>query len=558
MTGAGALEEIANDYIRGVFAGEVLWADDYASIPLSVTALGCDQIDAASTLRKQTLVRLSRLDPQSAGQSIGHEQITDWVSAEDKLMDSGEQWRLLNSMRSPQHRVSRVLWSALLEAPIDWDYVVRLLEALGAAYSAQVQSLSKGLDRGIVGGRSEAEYLYDECNQIAEADGEPLLELLLGKAAARPEHATVVGAAIASVRTGAAELRDFLLVSYLPRAQRSSGVGRERYFHWCAVEFGPGFDLEELYESCWVEIRELDREIASVANSILPGSTPRQVVGMFNRDPTSRMVVGDGLLDWIQEESQRVAEALDEAFIPVPQQYRSVHIVLDSVLAPATVSVLPGHPGGARSGSFHLRPVDVSHVPTWSLRSLVHGFVFPGLHLLNSYLDDTASSLTSFQRVLASQCAKSGWAAHSMSLVSDLARHRDDLRLLMSALYAKRRQIIRAGCDIGYHMGFELPDYEPGLAGQLWSEDLVQEAFRRWGYLTDDLARAEAVRLVRSPAYGVAGVVGGRVREESLRRTRIELGSRFYFRDYYDQAIRIAPTGAAGLESQLSALSPSG
>ncbi|MFV1989130.1 MAG: DUF885 family protein [Acidimicrobiales bacterium] len=508
-------------------------------------------MEARTDLRKRTLSQLASLNGEVGVNPLAKAQLTEWVSTEHQLMDSGEQWRFFHSMRSPRHRLSRVLWAAFLETPVEWAYVVSVLDPIGNGCRPQIEPLSEGLARGILAGASEARCLLQECTQLVVSDDEALSCLMIGNVDVAPDHVADLTAALRSLRASAGELAVFLSTKYLPYASTEAGVGEERYAVWSAHEFGEGFDLVGVYESCWDEIRGLDRELASVANSILPGSSAQEVVAMFNSDPAAKLSVGEGLRSWLEAKSREVAEMLDGSFVGIPEHYRSVRFVVDGVQSPATVSVLPGAVDRSRSGSFHIRAADGVQVPIWSLQSLVHGFVFPGQHLLNCYLCDSESSVQTFQRVLASQCSRGGWIVHSMSLVSDLARDQDDLSLLLSALYSRRRQLIRAGCDIGYHLGLQVPTSAPAMHGAQWTDDLVQYAFCEWGYLVDELAATETRRLVTNPAHGVAGVVGGRLHEASMRAARRNWGRPFDFQAYYERAISVTPMSAQGLEAQL-------
>lgn len=136
---------------------------------------------------------------------------------------------------------------------------------------------------------------------------------------------------------------------------------------------------------------------------------------------------------------------------------------------------------------------------------------------------------------------------HTRRLVDEELSHTDDPTFRLATLQHRARQLLRTACDIGFHLGFKVPKSAPDFVGEIWSEDLVAQAFAHWSYPSRSLARYDAHRIALNPAYALSTTVGSGIWAEALSLARKTAGASFDLCNYHEQALRVAPTGADGL-----------
>jgi uncharacterized protein (DUF885 family) len=545
------LDRLADEYLSVCYPVDLTDIDfsGYGAVAESLTGEGMER---AAEVRSHVIETLDQAT-FPASSLVARDQLREWVSSERDLMESGEKYRQLFQAEAPHHRIVQAIRATLSSKPVDWNAVGEGLEAVADCLRHLPESLQLGMDRGLVATRRQAELAL---GRYAAMSGDASIWLgtpMSLDAGVSLSHERRVLSALNDVSASACGLTEFLEQKYMAQTTAEVGMGRDRYELWSRKLLGEAVDLDELYTAMWSELAEARSELTFVAAKISSGLPTRDLIWQLDSAADGEVDVNQGLFAWFLEHAGSEATRAQESLVALPPGATEVGFVDGGRDVADVMEVIPPSIHGDRNGLVLLRTLGNLRLWKWPLTPLLQLQVFPGEHLFNCFLVDDRTQLRNFQRRLVSPVAISGWMRYAMTLSSYEMPRDDDLRQL-NALRNRIRQLVSALGELGVNLGLPIPSDAPSLAGEQWTEELHAQAIAQWGHQQREFAKPRVTQSAMNPGYALAPIVGSRLRDESLSEARDKAGSAFDMRIYHDRALRLAPSGAPGLRSQLKAV----
>jgi uncharacterized protein (DUF885 family) len=504
------------------------------------TDYGPDGVAARADLIAGTLAALEPMTITSDTDQLAARFLRERLEAQLAWHRMNEPLRLLSA---PIGLISAVRDSVEL-LPRDgdeaWRNIAARLAAIPAMFASWRASLDAGLARGLPAARRQAvesAVAADRCAGVHDA--------LVGSYGDGPLAAELERAS-AQAYQGYAEVARYLREDYAPLATDVDGVGAERYAAAARLNLGADIDLKEAYEWGWAELRRIEAEMATEANTISPGASVAEAYAIL--DESAYVVGDDAYLAWLQDRHDRAIEQLDGVHFDIAAPLRRIEVVLARGSTSGAAYYTPPSEDLTRPGRtwWPLGGRDPQgRFQTWSELSTVFHEGVPGHHLQVGAAQSAGDRLSRFAKTNFVSGHGEGWALYAERLADELGWFTEPgTRLGMlggSALRAARVVI-----DIGVHLHLPLPD------GSRWTFEKACEVLRTSGRGEPHRIHAEVVRYFGWPGQAISYKLGERgwlaARDEAMRRPGFDL------KGWHTAALSLGPIGLADLAAALRAL----
>lgn len=544
-------------------------------------------IEARAGLQRQTLARLADLQeraaaaagpagpaaaagpagPASDGAAALERRcarlLTERLTAALALHDAGEPLRSLSNVFSPVQSVRHVFTLMPTATTEDWQVIAARLDRVPEALAGYRQTLSEGMARDLPGGPAQVDAVVEQLGQWLGAGPSGWFSEFVASApqSARPV-AEVLRAAAQAADLATARLRDWLADSYGPHAHAHGRdpVGAERYAlaarHWT----GADLDLAEVYAWGWQEYARLDAELRAEAVRVLPGATPREVMGWL--DEQGPAVEGvEAVRDRLQQMLDETVTALDCVHFDFAEPVRRV----EAMIAPEGSAAAPYYTMPAldfsRPGRTWLPTLGRDRFPLWDLVSTWYHEGVPGHHLQLAHWVYVCGQLSRYQTTLGLVGANvEGWALYAERLMDELG-FLTEIGARIGYLDAQRLRAVRVVIDIGMHLRLPLPADqgvpEPFHPGELWTPRLAREFLGLNSGYPADYLHSELIRYLGGPGQAISYKLGERAwltGREAARQAHAVHGREFDEKAWHMAALSQGSLGLDDLVAELSAL----
>jgi uncharacterized protein (DUF885 family) len=566
---------------RPVRAAADAFVYQYAELePLIVTSLGLpmgqDRLPDLSpaghqqrdALRLATLAKLDELEAAAAaagGLADDDERrcatlLRERLESELAMSATGQQLRDVSIIFGPPQGVRDAFLLMPTATVADWAVIARRLGRVGQAFAEYRESLTEGARQRLYAAPRQVEAVaaqfeawlaagagrgwFTDFAAGAPADGPAALRADLAKASASADAAV-------------AELRDWLLAEYLPRAAGTpDGMGEERYLAGARRWNGASLDLAEVYDWGWSQYRQIYAEMTDEAGRIMPGAALPDV--MHHLDEHGEVVEG------VEQIRLRLQRLMDEAMASLDGTHFELADpikVVEARIAPPGSAAAPYYTGPSkdfsRPGRTWLPTLGHTTFPLWNLVSTWYHEGVPGHHMQIAQWRYVAPRLSLYQTSIGgvSACLE-GWALYAERLMDELGFLRTpDVR--MGYLSAQLMRAIRVIVDIGMHVELEIgPDWPAG-AGQRWTPELALEFFLAHSGRERDFAESEIIRYLGAPGQAISYKLGERAwlaGREAARAAAQARGASFDLKSWHMAALSLGSLGLDDLAGELAAL----
>ena len=520
---------------------------------------------AFDDLRRATLANLTEVE----GAAIAAGGFTDAderrcarllrerLDTELQVSATDEQLRAVSNIFGPQEEVRQAFMLMPTATADDWAMIARRMSRVGGALAQYRTSLAEGARRGLyaaprlvetVAGQFETWLAtgdgrgwFTDFTRAAPAGGPASLRADLDKASATADAAV-------------SALRGWLLADYLPAAAGTpDGVGEERYLVGARRWNGASLDLAEVYVWGWSQYRQILADMEAEAERILPGSSPRQVMGHLDR--ASETVEG------VDEIRIRLQQIMDEAIANLNGTHFDLAepvTVVEARIAPAGSAAAPYYTPPSkdfvRPGRTWLPTLGRTSFPLWNLISTWYHEGVPGHHLQFGQWQYLSSQLSVYQTSVGAVSACSeGWALYAERLMDELG-FLEAPGARMGYLDAQLMRAIRVIIDIGMHL--ELPiasDWAQG-AGQRWTPELALEFFVAHSGRERDFLASEIVRYLSMPGQAISYKLGERAWLAGRDAARAARGASFDLKAWHMASLSLGSLGLDDLTEELAQL----
>ncbi|MFF0306011.1 DUF885 domain-containing protein [Streptosporangium sp. NPDC004379] len=494
---------------------------------------------ARAALMKDTLARLSSLEPLGEADVRAAAHLRERLEAELALHETGEH---LRAVRAPFGLVCE-LWESTDLLPHrtedEWRDVATRLAAIPGMLRGWQASLSAGLDQGLRAARRQALESAVQAARFAEDRTHRSLVDAYGDGPLRDELADSADAAHA----GYAEAARYLREEYTPRASEADGVGAERYAVHSRLQLGADIDLADAYEWGWAELARIEAELAAEADRVRPGASVEEATAILNE--TCYVEGRDAYREWLQERHDRAIERLHGTHFDIAEPLRRVDVVLSFDASAGAASYMSPSEDLSRPGrtNWPVTP-DRNRFEVWNELTTVFHEGVPGHHLQIGTTRVVGEGLSRFGLASWVSGHGEGWALYAERLADELGWF-DEPGTRLGMLAGSALRAARVVIDLGVHLDLPLPD------GSRWTFERACEVLRDRGRCEPHRVHNEVVRYFGWPAQAPSYKLGERAWLAAREEARQRLGAGFDLRRWHTAALELGPVGLSSLTEAL-------
>jgi uncharacterized protein (DUF885 family) len=511
---------------------------------------------AQRELAERTLAELDALPESDSGPDSELEArcatlLRDRLGAVIEAHEAGDHLREIRNIFGPPQSLRSAFMLMPAATDEDWAAIGRRMARVGEAFEGWTRTLDEGRERGLFAAPRQVRELAALLEEWVSSDWFADF-VRTGPEGSADSLSRAAEAATAATST----LRAYLLETYLPDAAGTpDAVGEERYRRAARQVIGADVDPHEAYAWGWSEYLRIRAEMETLAERILPGSTPVQA--MRHLDEHGTLVHGvEEVRGWLQDMMDEAIRDLDGTHFDIAEPIRTV----EAMIAPAGSAAAPYYTRPSmdfgRPGRTWLPTLGRTSVPVYDLVSTWYHEGVPGHHLQLAQWVYVAPQLSVFQSSVGSTSgATEGWALYAERLMDELGYLDDEAR--MGYLDAQIMRAIRVVIDVGMHLELTIPDDSPLAPGQVWTPELGEEFFAMHSGRPADFIRSEIVRYLGWPAQAISYKLGERVwleGREAARREHEARGETFDLKDWHMKALSLGALGVDDLATELPRL----
>ncbi|RRR99140.1 DUF885 domain-containing protein [Glycomyces terrestris] len=538
---------LADEYIDAsarlnpMWAGAVGVTGDFGT----ATDFGPDAEAERARLNRDTLARLRALDPTGPDDDLAKRHMEERLAVLVDRHEAGE-WR--RSLQVP-FGIFQSLVGYVDVAPRsgedDWALNAARMRAIPEMLGTWRQAMDAGIEAGQTASARQAAEGAKQARRTAESR---VFDKHLQAYGEGPLAAELRAAADAAY-AGYADAAAYLEQRYLPHADPADGVGEERYLLAARYTLGSRLDPRDAYEWGWEELHRIEEEMAAEAAKILPGASLDEVTEHLNA--TRSLDTHEAFLAWLQEKHRGALEALDGVHFDIHPRLMD----LDVQLVHGSSSGAPYYTGPSedltRPGRTWWPVSDGERFGTWDELTTVFHEGVPGHHLQVGQTRVAGDRLSRFTRLFGSVSGHSeGWALYAERLCDELGWFTETGSRL-GMLGGSAMRAARVVIDIGWHLGYPLPDAEAERHGREWSFDTALDVLTTRGRVPAHRARPEIVRYQGWPAQAICYKLGERAWVAARDEAKAAAGAGFDLKAWHTAALDLGPMGLDNLAAVL-------
>ncbi|MQA33051.1 DUF885 domain-containing protein, partial [Modestobacter roseus] len=463
----------------------------------------------------------------------------------------------VSNLFSPVHAIRQVFSLMPTQSTEDWAVLGRRLARVPEAYRGYCASLSAGAAQGLFAAPRQVHTVVGQLDEWLTGP------YFAGLVAAGPDELRGdLDAAAQAADAAVAEVRDFLRDQYAPRAEGTpDAVGRERYVRfarsWNGSDLGVDRGLEEAYAWGWAEHQRILAEQRTLAELVLPGSTPMEAMRWLNEHGEAVEGV-EPVRQRLQSMMDEAVDALDGVHFDIAEPVRRV----EAMIAPPGSAAAPYYTRPtqdfSRPGRTWLPTMGKDRFPLWDLVSTWYHEGVPGHHLQLAQWAYVSGELSTYQTSLGMVSANAeGWALYAERLMDELG-FLGDAGARLGYLDAQQMRAVRVVIDIGMHLELPIPDDAEGAVadhrGRPWTPELARAFFGENCGRDPEFLDSELVRYLGMPGQAISYKLGERAWLAGRAAAQQARGADFDLKAWHMAALAQGSLGLDDLEAELAQL----
>lgn len=434
-----------------------------------------------------------------------------------------------------------------------WQVIGRRMQRVPEALQQYRATLAEGIQRGLVSGPSQVRAVIATLGQMQSGTSKAGWFgdfVAVAPDSVRPELDT----AAASAATAMAEMRDWLTRVYTPATVgQSDTVGRERYLRFARSWCGADLDLDEAYHWAWGQFNDVWARMRTVAETVLPGSTPLEAMAWLDEHGEA-YEVPDQILHYLQNLIDQAIANLQGTSFDLAEPLRHV----EAMIAPAGAMAAPYYSEPtldfSRPGRTWLPTRGRTRFPVWNLIGLWYHESVPGHHMQLGQWTYLAKELSVYQVSLGFVAGNAeGWALYAEHLMNELG-YLTDPPAQLGFLNAQMQRVQRVIIDIGMHCGLDFPADSPFAPGEAMDPRNAREFYGRYCGLPADQLDSEMIRYLSIPGQAICYKLGERVWLGGRESAQRKHGDAFDLKAWHMAALSQGSLGLDDLAVELAKL----
>ena len=556
----GSIDDIADRYVAAWAPLDPIGATyvGIAGYDDRLTDLSPEGYAALVDLDRGTLAQLATATPTSESERVAKEAMQERLSLALERYESGDLTSDVNVISSALHGVRSSFDLMPTEGEEAAANIAARLAAVPTALDQWRRTLLDAADRGQIAPARQIIEVAKQCDVWVDPEGDdfyPALAARTGLGVSDALRADLERGAEAA-RTATARMGDFLRDELAPRGREKEAAGRERYELASRYFLGATVDLDETYAWGFEELARLEREMATVADKIVPGGTVDDAVAALDAEPARNIAGKDAFREWMQALADRSIDELNGTHFDIPEPVRRIECMLAPTSDGGIYYTGPSEDFSRPGRMWWAVPQGVNDFSTWREVTTVYHEGVPGHHLQIAQTYVRAELLNRWRRILC-WCSGhgEGWALYAERLMDDLgylSDPGDKLGMLDGQAFRATRVIV----DIGMHLELPIPRDNPfGFhPGERWTPELGWEFLRAHCRVEENALRFELNRYLGWPGQAPAYKVGERMWLRARDEMRARKGAAFDLKTFHRDALNLGSLGLDPLTSALSRL----
>lgn len=500
--------------------------------------------EAIERRRKRTpkvLARLEAIDRAALGEAdrLDYDLFHRGLSLDLESHRFPDELLPITQLHGLQQDVGRIVSIMPAFTPKDYENVIARLEGVPRLVQQNLDLLSEGLRRGVVGSRVSVK---DVPRQLREQfESEPVKSDLLAAFKRFPEtigardrralEKAAVAAVGKKVYPAFRKLHDFVVERYLPETRRTTAWrdlpdGADWYAfkvrHFTSTERTP----EDLHRLGLDEVARIRRELESVMKEVGFKKDYAAFSEFLRKSPRFYFTDPAALLTYYRDICKRADAGLVQLFGKLPRLPYGVKPVPEYAAKSApTAYYQPGSLAGGRAGWYLANTYDLKSRPKWEMVALTLHEAVPGHHLQIA-LAQEMTELPEFRRHGHHIAFIEGWALYAESLGLEMGMYTDPYDRVGQLNYECWRAS-RLVVDTGLHW-------------LRWSrKQSIDFLAANTAKPVHDLT-VEVERYIAMPAQALAYKVGELAIKALRARATRALGGKFDLRSFHDALLENA------------------
>src|SRR5262245_39240129 len=514
---------------------------------------------AADDLARATLAELASVTGEMSGDERRCARLLrERLEAGLATSALGEHLRAVSNIFGPQHQIRGSFLDMPTASDDDWAAIARRMARVARALGEYQASLTEGANRGMFASPRVVRVAADQLSEwTAAAGGNGWFADFAAAAQVGPALRADLDRAAAGANEAVGALARWLGTVYLPQLDGTpDGVGQDRYQVGARRWTGADLDPHEAYAWGWSQFKDLQDQMRSEAQQVLPGSSTQAV--MRHLDEAGQAIEGvDEIRTWLQTMMDDAIADLDGTHFDLADPLKTV----EARIAPPGSAAAPYYTAPSqdfsRPGRTWLPTLGRTRFPLWGLISTWYHEGVPGHHLQLAQWRYVAKDLSMYQTTVGgvSACSE-GWALYAERLMDELG-YLSTPGARLGYLDAQNMRAIRVIIDIGMHLSLRLPDDAPMAAGQHWTPDLALEFFTSFCGRDREFLASEIIRYLSGPGQAISYKLGERAwlaGRDAARAAHASNGGAFDLKSWHMSALSL---GSLGLDDSPTNSPPS-
>lgn len=464
-------------------------------------------------------------------------------------IDAGLPLREVNNIATPAHSARSIFDLMPQASAADFEQIAARMRNVPAALDGYRQTLTEGVNRGVVAARRQVEQLATQTAAYAKADGF-FTELAETDVELPDSLRTELRAAAAQAAQSYAALSDFLRDQVLPAADPNDAVGRELYQLQSRRFLGSTVDLDETYQWGLEELARM-RDLQDQTAAELGHDNAKQAAAALDADPQFLLPNAQAFRTWMQQRADEAVAALDGSHFEFTEQMRVIECCIAPTQEGGVYYTEPSDDFSRPGRMWWSVPEGKTIFATWQELTTVYHEGVPGHHM--QFATAVANKeLNAWRRANWCSGHGEGWALYAEKLMLELG-FLDHPAYRLGMLDGQRMRAARVILDIGVHLGKPAPaQFAPAgfeADGKPWNFEFARAFFASQVSDSPQTVDFEVNRYFGWPGQAPAYKIGQRIWEQ-LRETA-ESKPDFNLKAWHTKALRL---GGIGLDSLQKAM----
>jgi uncharacterized protein (DUF885 family) len=337
-------------------------------------------------------------------------------------------------------------------------------------------------------------------------------------------------------------LRDYLAMTYLPRARDSFGLnsmkgGEALYAYKIRSTTTLPLTPEQIHRTGLGEVARIKAGMEQVRQEVGFKGTLPQFFDHLRTDPKYKKPTREALTQGYYDIGKSVEAKLPTYFSTIPKarlEIRPYEPFREKFEAGG--SYQQGTPDGARPGIFYFNAYDLPSRTTPGMTTLYLHEGAPGHHFQISLAQENAA-LPSFMRFGGNTAYVEGWALYAETLGYEMGYYKDPIQR-QGTLDDEMLRAMRLVVDTGLH-------------SKGWSRQQAIDYMLANSSMGRTDATAEVERYIAIPSQALAYKTGAMTIQQLRRKAEAELGSKFDIREFHAEVLMTGALPLAILEQKV-------